>query len=293
MKERRNSRRVVAQDLLCSWGGHGAGLCMNGTRSILRAITWRGDTCGWKGRSHLEVLQEPSKKWTNDVGDVLMRTRRRSHLQNTAHELQSAVGAVVVTLPASNASSSRTVGRVAGPSYGGLSIRFYQFIWLRLTTTTHNHRRDLDSLSPLLYLLSYLCCQRRLFESHPCRWHLFLSLMDFVNPPLPMLDESIRRSSTEFRAATLFSEQTLVPPPMMTSTPVHIQNPKPQTKTRDHPTKTTIGVLSKALAVVHSTRGYAGIACSLGLDMGFGVENIGRVQNVKLFRFEGRGQVQP
>jgi len=39
-------------------------------------ITWRGDTCGWKGRSHFEVLQEPSKKWTNDVGQVLMRTRQ-------------------------------------------------------------------------------------------------------------------------------------------------------------------------------------------------------------------------
>ena len=40
------------------------------------AITWRGDTCGWKGRSRLEVLQGPSKKWTNDVGDVLKRTRQ-------------------------------------------------------------------------------------------------------------------------------------------------------------------------------------------------------------------------
>jgi len=35
--------------------------------------------------------------------------------------LQSAVGAVIV-LPAINGSSSRTVGRVAGPSYGGLSV---------------------------------------------------------------------------------------------------------------------------------------------------------------------------
>jgi len=43
---------------------------------FLRAITWRGDACGWKGRSRLEVLQEPSKKWTNDVdvGDMLTRT---------------------------------------------------------------------------------------------------------------------------------------------------------------------------------------------------------------------------
>jgi len=116
--------------------------------------------------------------------------------------LQSVVGAVI------NASISRTVGRVAGPSYGGLSVRFYQLIWLRLTTTTHNHRRDPDSLSPLLYLLSYLCCQGRLLEALsliPVAVLLFLSLVGFVNPPLSMLDESIRGSSTEFRAASLFS----------------------------------------------------------------------------------------
>jgi len=64
----------------------GLGLCMNGT--FLRAITWRGDTCGWKGRSRLEVLEEPSKKWTNDVGDVLMRTRQ-TIMDSTGHPRNS------------------------------------------------------------------------------------------------------------------------------------------------------------------------------------------------------------
>ena len=55
---------------------------------FFEAITWRGDACGWKGRPRLKVLQEPSKKRTNDVGEVLMRTRQTimdstGHLRNS------------------------------------------------------------------------------------------------------------------------------------------------------------------------------------------------------------------
>jgi len=127
-----------------------------------------------------EEKMTPMMRWCGRVGDgqdirgTQYTPLAFQHLNSP--RLQSAVGAVI------NASSSRTVGRVAGPSYGGLSVRFYQLIWLRLTTTTHNHRRDPDPLSPLLYLLSYLCCQRRLLGSHPCRWALVLVTRGFCQP---------------------------------------------------------------------------------------------------------------
>jgi len=77
---------------------------------------------------------------------------------------------------------------------------------------------------------------------------LFLSLAGFVNPPLPMLDESIRRSSTEFRAASLFSWTNSRTINGYIHPSVHIRNPKPQTKTSDHPTKTTIRVFAQGTA---------------------------------------------
>ena len=177
-------------------------------------------------------------------------------------------------LPAINASSSRTVRRVAGPSYGGMSIRFYQLIWLRLTTTTHSHRRDPDSLSPLLYLLSYLCCQRRLFGSHPCPWALVLVTRGFCQPATTHVGrEHTRVKHRVSRTITLLVNKLSYhhqwPHLPLRTYPVHIRNPKPQTKTSDDNDR---HLFLRHWNDVHSTLGYAGFSCSLGLEMRFGVK---------------------
>ena len=152
--------------------------------------------------------------------------------------LQSAVGAVI------NVSSSRTVRQVAGPSYGlSDSINSSGYDSRPRPTTT--------VVILILYLLSSIfyhiyAVNVDSLDLIRVAGLLFLSLVGFVNPPLPMLDESIRGSSTEFRAASLFSRtnsRTTTNDHIHPSVHLrHIRNTKPQTKTTDHPTKVTIRV---------------------------------------------------
>jgi len=107
------------------------------------------------------------------------------HLNSS--RLQSAVDAVI------NASSSRTVGRVAGT----VAILILH----------------------LLYLLSYLCCQRRLLESHPCRWALVLVTRGFCQPATTHAGREHTRVKQSFAQHHSSRGQILVLPPMATSTP--------------------------------------------------------------------------
>jgi len=122
----------------------------------------------------------------DDIDDALMRTRRRwtGHPRNTVHApcFSAPQFASTAICCWRRHQCIKLKNRQAGGRPLLRSVRFYQFIWLRLTTTTHNHRRDPDPLSPLLYLLSYLCCQRRLLGSHPCRWALVLVTRGFCQP---------------------------------------------------------------------------------------------------------------
>ena len=64
MKERRNPRRVVAQDLCVLGGGRGAGLYMNGTRSTSSNDYLEGRYLRMEGpRSVARIIEEVAERW--------------------------------------------------------------------------------------------------------------------------------------------------------------------------------------------------------------------------------------
>ena len=154
---------------LVHWVVVGLSLCM-GTR-----------VCPFLGEEEKNMM--PMMRWCRRIGDGHIRRTQHTKVWSpllffnqhlNSPRLQSTVGAVIGILPAINASSSRSVGWLASPSYRGLSVWFYHCI----NSSGYNSWPNPQPLSWLDYLAFWVVSSVLLSFS--------LSLMlDFVHSPSP------------------------------------------------------------------------------------------------------------